>query len=110
MVLTRFPIFRSSFFDVYTLFFSLRYSPFDLIQAFFDLNATSFLSWLTLDSLSTLMLASLLLDVIPLLLNECKTYELLLFVQLIHFIVATSNLCFIYNPVSIMAGAFRLDI
>lgn len=95
------------FSDVYTLFFSLRYSPFDLIQAFSDLNATSFLSWLTLDSFSTLMLASLLLDVILLLLDECKTYELYFFVQLIPFIVVTSGLCLICN-LSTTSGACGL--
>lgn len=79
-------------FPMFIPFFSLRYSPFDLIQEFSDLNATSFLSWLTLDSFSTLMLASLLLDVILLLLDECKTYELCLSMQLIHFIVATFDL------------------
>lgn len=100
------------FSDVYFLmfipfFFSLRYSPFDLIQAFSDLEATSFLSWLTLDSFSTLMLASLLLDVILLLLDECKTYELYFFMQLIHFIVTTDDLRLICN-LSTMTGAERM--
>lgn len=55
------------------------------------------------------MLASLLLDVILLLLDECKTYELYSFVQLIHFIVATFDLFLICN-LSTMSGACGLYI
>jgi hypothetical protein len=55
------------------------------------------------------MLASLLLDVILLLLDECKTYELYFFVQLIHFIVATFDLCLICN-LSLMSGACGIYI
>lgn len=87
---------------------SLRYSPFDLTQAFSDLNASSFLSWVDFGFFfSTLMLASLLLDVILLLLDECKTYELYFFVQLIYFIVTTFDLRLICN-LSIMNGACGL--